>query len=373
MRHLERDAMKIAVIHPKFSSYGGLERMIADIVQAYVARGHEVTIICRSWHGEVEKSVNIVELKARYVDAVTREWSFARAVQKYLEQHHFDWVVSDQKILGVQIYIAGGGAHIAYYYSRLQRSSFLEKMAITLRPYNLYTLWMERRFFASSTLSKVICVSNAVKADISRHYRVADGKLKVVYNGIDCGKYNEGREDDCSKYENLLPTVQYRLIFVGSGYERKGLLPLLKAVSALPAVGLIVVGKDRNVAKYQRLVKQWGIEQRCKFLGPRTDVPSLYRYCNAFAMPSFYEPFGLVYIEALAAGLPVIISKQAGAAEIITDGEQGYIVNPYDIRDVKSKINMLMGTKFDSAKLREFAKQYNTDKMMDDMLQALLD
>ena len=129
------------------------------------------------------------------------------------------------------------------------------------------------------------------------------------------------------------------LLFVGSGFQRKGLPAILKALTLLtfPA-HLIVVGKER-LSPYQRLAKKLGVDSSVTFIGPISDVAPYYMGANLFIFPTVYEPFSNVCIEAMAAGLPVVTSRINGASEVLVEGENGYIVeDPLNPAEIAAKI-----------------------------------
>jgi UDP-glucose:(heptosyl)LPS alpha-1,3-glucosyltransferase len=121
------------------------------------------------------------------------------------------------------------------------------------------------------------------------------------------------------------------LLFVGSGFARKGLDTLIEALAGLGdrRAWLVVAGKGA-VEEHAGTADQLGLGDRIRWLGPRRDVERLYAAADAVALPARYEPFGNVHLEALAAGLPVLTSRRAGGAEVIRDGENGWVVPPAD-------------------------------------------
>jgi UDP-glucose:(heptosyl)LPS alpha-1,3-glucosyltransferase len=100
--------------------------------------------------------------------------------------------------------------------------------------------------------------------------------------------------------------------------------------------GLVVVGKDQP-GPFQRLAGRLGVQRRIRFLGPRRDVHRLYGAADVFCLPSWYEPFSNACLEAMSAGLPVVTARETGAAEVIREGLNGFVlffpVRPEDLGD----------------------------------------
>ncbi len=133
------------------------------------------------------------------------------------------------------------------------------------------------------------------------------------------------------------------ILFVGE-YRRKGLGTVIRAVGSLKTadVHLLAVGKgDRQF--YEALATQEGLSGRATFAGPTRDVERVFGAADVFAFPTYYEPFGMVITEAMASGLPVVTSRNAGAAEMIEHGKSGLLVDrPADAKDLAQKLELLI-------------------------------
>ncbi|GAJ05049.1 unnamed protein product, partial [marine sediment metagenome] len=114
---------------------------------------------------------------------------------------------------------------------------------------------------------------------------------------------------------------EFLILFVGSGYRRKGLRYLIEAISLLKEekpLKVLVVAKGKK-RPYLRLARRLGREDKIIFTGGRKDLRKFYAASDLFVLPTVYEPFGNVCLETLASGLPIIVSRAGGAAEIITE------------------------------------------------------
>jgi UDP-glucose:(heptosyl)LPS alpha-1,3-glucosyltransferase len=125
----------------------------------------------------------------------------------------------------------------------------------------------------------------------------------------------------------------FLFLFVGSGFWRKG---LDAAIGALAASGnaklhLAVAGRDRESARYAALAAAAGLGARVRLLGGRDDVRPLYAAADCFLLPTRYDPFPNTALEALAMGLPAIVGRRSGAAEILQPGRNGWICDPGDV------------------------------------------
>jgi len=198
---------------------------------------------------------------------------------------------------------------------------------------------------------KIIVMSQVLKNEVLKNYNVPDGKVEVIYSGVNCDEfspenrklYNSGIRKKLGIEENDIV-----LLFVGNPYNRKG---LEYAVRALPLINekrvkLLVMGKDlgdEKIANYQALAKKIGVGDKLVYGGFTNEIKKYFSVGDIFVFPTLYEPFGLVITEAMASGMPDVVSKCAGAAELIEDGKEGMLLdNPKSPEEIAEKINYLI-------------------------------
>ena len=171
-----------------------------------------------------------------------------------------------------------------------------------------------------------------VKREIIEDFALPAEKIHVIYNAIDHQKFCPA---DASQRETLrqqysVPPQAHCLIFVGSGFERKGLRAAIHAISATDS-HLLVVGRDKTEQQYQQLAHSLGCEQRVHFAGMQPQTLPFYQLADGLLLPTLYDPFPNVILEAMACGLPVITSTHCGGAEFIRPGENGFVTDALDI------------------------------------------
>ena len=169
-----------------------------------------------------------------------------------------------------------------------------------------------------------------VKEEIIRHYQVEPDRLTVIYNGLDHQRFQPLAEPERSALRSRLgaPADAPIILFAGSGFERKGLAFLVEALGSLKNQDSVlwVVGKG-NPAPYQRQARRLGVAARLKFWGPQADLAPFYQAATVLALPTIYDPCSNVVLEALACGAPVITTTANGAAEFLTPGANGEILD----------------------------------------------
>jgi UDP-glucose:(heptosyl)LPS alpha-1,3-glucosyltransferase len=150
----------------------------------------------------------------------------------------------------------------------------------------------------------------------------------VIYNGVDLAAFNPALRGEWrarKRAEFGLADSAAVFLFVGSGFARKGLPQLLRAMTGVRGAHLIVVGEDRELARMQAAAGEMKLADRVHFAGAQQDVKPWYGMADCFVLPTLYDPFPNAALEAMACGLPLVTTLQCGAAEFIESGVEGYI------------------------------------------------
>jgi UDP-glucose:(heptosyl)LPS alpha-1,3-glucosyltransferase len=312
--------VKILVVARPFVFHGGVEHATADFLEALVAHGHDVHLLSRPGQPPMP-GVTLRTLALPPVPGTARLLALPLAVRLAVRRRAWDVVQSHERTLGQDVYRAGEGCHRAYLEALPPRG----RRAV----YHRVLLALERRVFAETP--EIVAISRHGAAEIARLYGVAGTRLSAVYNGVDLARFhpdNRGRYRAAARAEVGVAAEAWVALFAGSGFERKG---LATAVEALAALGdrtsrLLVLGKGDTRA-YRLLAERLEVAQRIAWLGPRPDVERWYAAADALVLPTLYEPFGNVHLEALAAGLPVVTTTAAGGAEAVSP-DSGVVVPP---------------------------------------------
>lgn len=323
--------LRVAVVRQRYNPYGGAERIVARALPALEQAGAEVTLIARRAEGWGAR--RILRVDPFYVGNLWRDWSFARAARKAWRREGFDLVQSHERIPGCDIYRAGDGVHRRWLDIRASLS-ILERLSVALNPYHRYVCSAERRMFEHPRLRAVICNSRMVQEEIRRSFRVDPRRLHLIYSGVDLEHFHPRLRETlrgpmraqigCSPRDTVF-------LFVGSGFARKGLAAAIAALarSKNPSFWLVVAGRDRSARRFERQAERAGVSDRVRFLGGVEDVRPVYAAADCFILPSRYDPFPNTALEALAMGLPSIVSSSTGAAEIL-EGAAGWVCRPDD-------------------------------------------
>ncbi|WP_199052607.1 glycosyltransferase family 4 protein [Aquitalea sp. ASV15] len=323
---------RLAIIRQKYNPAGGAERIVSAILgQLKHQSALEPVLINRNW--EQLDGVAVCRVNPFYLGSIWRDWGFARAAQRAWKRVGADLVQSHERIPGCHVFRAGDGVHAAWLDARAVGKGWWHKLSVWCNPYHHFMLRMERAMFSHPDLRAVICISEMVKQDVLQRFPVRPEQCVVIHNGVDCVRFNPtaARERRAALREQYgIAADAPVLVYVGSGFERKGVAQAIRAIVPHAEVHLVVVGGDKKLAAYRQLAHALGVAGRVHFTGPQKDVLSHYGMADGFILPTLYEPFGSVVAEAMACGLPVLTSTRCGGGECVTPGVTGWLAQPQD-------------------------------------------
>jgi UDP-glucose:(heptosyl)LPS alpha-1,3-glucosyltransferase len=330
--------LKLAVIRQRYTPYGGAERFLERALTALERDDLEVTVIARDWPEGTQTEYRRVLLKSFSLGRTWRDAAFARAACREVAHGGYDLVQSHERLPCCDIFRAGDGVHREWLSQRGRRRGTLNRLLDRASPFHRRILAAERAMFASPRLKAIVCNSHMVRDEIARHYGVAQERLIVIPNAVDGNHFHPGLREQhrvSTRREHGLDDTRPVFLFVGSGFERKGLDLLLEVWERMDA-SLIVIGHDRHLFDYRRRAAK--LAGKVQFLGAQRDVRPWLGAADVFVLPTLYDPLPNAALEALACGLPVLTSTKSGAAEWITPGVNGDVA---DALDASAWLNIL--------------------------------
>ncbi|MEM2093589.1 MAG: glycosyltransferase family 4 protein [Candidatus Bathyarchaeia archaeon] len=206
-----------------------------------------------------------------------------------------------------------------------------------VRCFRDFLKFFEHRLLRRSDM--IIAVSEFTKKEILKNYDdVPSGKIRVIHNGVDVERFSPAKDKSAFKRKFGFRNEDLLILYVGRLYSRKGLPTLIEAIPKVAGkfndVKFIISGKglkdEEN--KLRCYAKKLGVEEKLIFLGyfPDEALPDLYRAADMFVFPSIYENLPFAMLEAMASGLPVITTTVGGIPEVIQDGKNGFMIDPYN-------------------------------------------
>jgi D-inositol-3-phosphate glycosyltransferase len=210
---------------------------------------------------------------------------------------------------------------------------------------------IERRTMAGS--DRIVALTSVDRQQMIRHYG-EQAPIVVIPGGVDLERFRPRPRDEAREALGLSPTAKI-LLFVGRIQRLKGLDVLLRAFARLGDLDaqLLIVGgvlkpgtaqETREITRLQHLATKLGIAERTRFVGavPHVDLPAYYSAADVSVMPSSYESFGLVAVESLACGTPVVATRVGGLTSIVRDGETGLLVPWRDAEMFAERLRLVL-------------------------------
>lgn len=327
--------MRIALVHMRHAHSGGTERYL-NLLSAHLAEaGHQPVIVCRSHAEPSHRGVEFVRLRPFSLGGAARMWNFARAVDSHIKSSKYDLTFSLGKTWTHDVIRMGGGCHATYLELAHEATRTpLERAIGKGHRKNRLALEIERKALAPGAYRKVITNSELTKRDAMKRHGIPEDKIHVIHNGTDTEHFHPRLRENAGRAlrESLGWNAQHEvLLFLGTGYGRKGLDRVLEATAELApdrtALRLLVVGYDSARPAWEARAESLGVAERTVFLGGRSDPEACYAAADVYALPTRYDPFANSTVEALASGLPTITTPSNGGSELIDEGEDGSILS----------------------------------------------
>lgn len=239
-----------------------------------------------------------------------------------------------------------------------------------LNPIHPFYLNEERRIFRKP-YPELAAISTAIAQEYENHYKQPKSKNHIIPNGVDTVRFNDHNKHqervDIINEFNLTKDA-YILLFVGNEFKRKGLDFIIDAISLIEDnsnVHLMVLG-GADKTPYISKIEKLNLTKNIHFTGRRADTPKFFAGSNLFILPANYEPFGLVGIEALSSGTPILAPYLGGFMDYLEDGKNGYFIKR-EAEDIKNKIELLRSNPDNFSKMckysRESALKYTWDNI----------
>ncbi|QBY42234.1 glycosyltransferase family 4 protein [Arsenophonus nasoniae] len=331
--------MEIAFFLYKYFPFGGLQRDFIQILSACQKRGHQIRVYTMVWDGEIPAHINVIIIPVKAHTNHGRNEAFYHEVKIHLTQHPADVIVGFNKMPGLDIYYA---ADVCYAEKVEKEKGFFYKLTKRYKHYIAY----EKAVFDVNSHTKLLMLTQHQIDDFKKHYKTPDARFYLLPPGIDLSrKYDQqiANAKQIYRKKNAISKDQFLLLQVGSDFKRKGVDRTLKSIASLPnsiknKTMLMVVGQD-SPTRYQRLAKKLAIDKQVLFFHGRNDIAELMAAADVLIHPAYQEAAGIVLIEAIAAGLPVITTEICGYAPYIKHADCGIVINePYRQKNLNNAL-----------------------------------
>ncbi len=337
---------KAALVMREFSTRsGGGERFACALARGLLEKGIPLEV----WAGSFESGLGLEGAfrKISYMRKPSswKVWSFCNGYRRLARERKVDVVFGLTQVYPVDVYRVGGGIYPQWL--RIQYPNRMRRFIhFLIRPVHWANLMIERRILTNRRLKKVVVNSRMEKENLLCYYRIPEERIEVIYNGVDLDRFRPVRETERVAVRREMNTRagDFVLLFPSNNFRRKGLAVLIAALARLNRkdVTLWVAGRGRE-APFKALAGKLQVEERVRFLGKRSDMERLYGASDLMVLPTRYDSFSNVVLEAMACDLPVITTRSNGAAEAVQAGVNGYVLDdPGDSSGLAGLIRKVM-------------------------------
>ena len=348
-----------------------MERVFVECAGFLATKGHEVSVFAREAE-QCALPVRLERVEHRTTPSFLSPLFFSSECTRRMKKENF----AVHGAFGSECPTGGVFWAQSVHKAWLERvKAFRSTMSVSrwkqrLNPLHPILLHLERQHFGMKTYRKIVALTPEVQSDLERLYDIPKDDVVVIPNGVSL------REFSVERCANLRSEMRERLgysdsdrvvIFVANELERKGFGPLLRAVESLKEdrIKILAVGRLDSRAV--------GESSRVQFVGPTNDAGRYFAAADVFALPTQYEAWGLVIIEALACGLPSLTSRLAGAAVAVREGFSGELLDdPRDEAEIASKLSQILNRPSDEkGEIAATVQQYAWDRVLERYEQVL--
>ncbi len=337
-------------------------------------RGHDVSVMAAQFdEGVLAEGVQSLQVPVKAKQAILRSMSFRRqatgqlaALQQAGPMVHgaFGVVCPPGGVLWVQ------AVHAEWLKISGGQRSWKGRLKQRLNPFHPFILRLERQYYGGRQYRKLIALTPRVRDEIMEHYGVPTEDIELLPNGYNPQEFHPERRAalrGAMRAELGYSESDRVLVFVANELERKGFFPLVEALARLKdaSIKLLVVGRVSGEPQ-QGLIERAGLKGCVRFVGPSADVGRYYAAADLFVLPTYYEAWGLVIVEALAMGLPVVTSRLAGAAIAVVEGRTGLLLDdPQDAAELAKTIDQqLRAAVVSPAEISASVQDYRWDRVL---------
>jgi len=312
---------RIGIVIQKYSQIGGSENFAYSLTEKLSHfEEFDIHVFANEW----EKSSSPITFHHVPIMKFPR-WlkpvSFAYFANQAIKKMNCDIIHSHERLFNMDILTYHGIPHITW--AKRIKQSYLSL-------FDRATIWIEKKSFSNNSLL-VLPVSNLVKDELLHVYHIPENRIKTLHPGIEIDKFSSSDpQESRKKIRNMhdISDDDIVILFVGMNFEIKRLDFVLEAMAHLSrkqAIKLLIAGKG-NINKYQKIASRFGISENVIFAGTVRNIHEYYFASDIFVLPSQFDTFGLVVLEAMISGLPVIITSTVGAKDLIQSEINGIVL-----------------------------------------------
>ncbi len=309
--------MKLAIIRRNYSDFGGAEIFINRLVEQLNL--DDVSIISNNWPTK-DPNTKFIQAHQSGFSRKSKLIHFNQTVAKIIHSHKFDVIQSHERMCGIDIFRAGDGVHASWIDKFSNESGFAKKLFLKHDPYHNEVIRLEK-LMAKDERIKFVANSLMTKNDLINYLNVPQERIFTIKNGFDSSQISRPTTDEkfqAKKDLGINPELPF-VLFVGSGYQRKGAFLLAKAAELLPNIQIGIIGKDKKIQQLKSDIQSKNLQNRLFIFGPQKNIANYFKAADIFCLPSLYDSFSNAVLEALAFGIPCILTSNVGMHDAVSN------------------------------------------------------
>lgn len=310
--------MHIAIVRRYFTlKKGGAENYAVLIAREFLRRGWRVSVVAEQADVEgLSGDLSIHLARTVRFKTFVRHLLFLRTARRILNSIRPDRVLALSRFDRADIYRSGDPLFL--HWLNRHKPNLADRLLGWLNPKQRFMLQLESRVFNSSAVKLILALSHMDARLMRQYYGVPRRKIVVLHNGYDPTRFNPDVKRHRKEVRRELGIGEKPLLlFVGMDFKRKGLALVLASLVRLKDAVLVVVGGGER-DRFVRIAERMGVGERVVFVGRREDVERFYGAADLLVLPSRYDPFCNVVLEAMACAVPVVVTENMGAAELVS-------------------------------------------------------
>jgi UDP-glucose:(heptosyl)LPS alpha-1,3-glucosyltransferase len=304
----------------------GAERYCVNLFRQLKGLGHNVTVLGEGIDDELRPEVEFEPISVNQMTSWTKNRSFAENVAKAVASRRFDVVHGLSRAEGLDTYRLTDPlqTHWVQVYYRRPLQRWLQRW----NPRHRAILQLERNLYESGRVRRIITQSKLDTRLLTEYFRIPEERIRRIPNGVNMVTFHPGTKSQRAEIRAAwnIATDEPLIVFAGMDFRRKGLDTLLAALVRLRETPKLLVLGDGDLRSYRQRATALGVNRSVIFAGRQANIQRFYGAADLFVLPTIYEPFPNVNLEAMACGLPVITTETSGGADIVVPGENGFTI-----------------------------------------------
>ena len=320
--------MKLAVCLYKYFPFGGLARDCTRIMSVCRDHGYQVDLFVMECQGEAPEGFNVEVIETQGLTNHQKVASYIEQLDAKLVNQDYDLVIGFNKIPGLDIYYAADPCYI----DRVKNQA--NYCFMQFNPRLKFYAECEDKVFNRISKTVTLMISDVQQALFKKHYETPDERLIMLPPGIDPnrkrpGDWQQQRQDFRQQFD--VADDEFIVLMVGTGFKTKGVDRALNALANLPVklqnkTRLFIVGEGDD-SPYLKMADKLSIRDRVTFFGGRGDIPQFLLGADVLLHPARKENTGTVILEAMVAGLPVLVTRVCGYAKHVETASAGLVIS----------------------------------------------